>query len=79
MMPTYKAIQREVRTASGFVPKTCEIAHVFKLLGKKLRVAPNRIDPSVRKYLCPAEKRAAIIEALRRLGQQDLRAHEGSL
>ena len=51
-MPTYKAIQREVRTTSGFVPKTCETAHVLELLGKKLRIAP---------------KQAAIVEALRKL------------
>ncbi len=70
-MPTYKAIQREVRMIYGFVPKTCQIAHVFELLGEKPRVAPNRIDPSVRKYPCPAEKQPAIIEALRKLEQRN--------
>jgi hypothetical protein len=48
-MPTYEAIQREVGTASCFVPKTCWIAHVLAPLGKKVRVAPNRIDPRVRR------------------------------
>jgi hypothetical protein len=66
-MPTYKAIQREVRITSGFVRKTCEIAHVLELLGKKLRIAPNRINPNVRRYPCPTEKQAAIVEALRKL------------
>jgi len=70
-MPTYAAVQHEVRIAKGFIPKTCWIAHVFEISGKKLRVAPNRIDPNVRKYLCPVEKQPAIIEALHRLEQQD--------
>ncbi len=48
MLPTYEAIQREVAFTFGFVPKTCWIAHVLELLGKGLRVAPNRINPSVR-------------------------------
>ena len=66
-MPTYKAIQREVRITSGSVPKTCEIAHVLELVGKRLRTAPNRINPNVRRYPCPTEKQAAIVEALRKL------------
>jgi hypothetical protein len=70
-MPTYEAIQNEVRITNGFVPKTCWIAHVFELPGKKLRLAPNRIDPIVRKHPCPAGKQPAIIEALRKLEQQD--------
>jgi hypothetical protein len=78
-MPTYETIQREVRITFCFVPKTCWIAHVLALLGKKLRVAPNRIDRSVRKYPCPADKQAAIIEALRKLEQHDLRPHRSSL
>jgi hypothetical protein len=57
--------------AYGFVPKPCWIAQVFELSGAKLRVAPNRIDPSVRKHPCPADKQPAIIEALRKLEQQD--------
>jgi hypothetical protein len=69
-MPTYNAISQEVRITYGFVPKTCWIAHVFELSGRKLRVAPNRIDPSVRKDPCPADKKPAIIEALRKLEQQ---------
>jgi hypothetical protein len=70
-MPTYNAIEQEVRITYGFVPKTCWIAHVFELSGRKLRVAQNRIDPSVRKHPCPVDKRPAILEALRRLEQQD--------
>ncbi len=72
-MPTYEAIQHEVRITFGFVPKTCWIAHVFELLDKKLGVAPNRIDPIIRKCPCPSEKQAAIVEALRNLEQQGAR------
>ncbi len=68
-MPTYEAIQHEVRMTDGFVPKTCWIADVLDRSGKKLRVAPNRIDPVVRKYPCPAEKQPGIIRALRKLEQ----------
>ena len=64
-MPACKAIQREVRITSGFVPKTCEIA--LELVGKRLRTAPNRINPNGRRYPCPTEKQAAIVEALRKL------------
>jgi hypothetical protein len=70
-MPTYEAIQREVRITNGFVPNPCRIADVLDLSGKMLRVAPNRIDPLVRKYACPAEKCPAIIRALRKLEQAD--------
>jgi hypothetical protein len=66
-MLKYKAIQQEVRTSHGFVPKTCWIAHVFELSGKKLNAARNRLDPGVRKNPCPPEKQPAIIEALRNL------------
>lgn len=78
-MPTYEAIQCEVRISFGFVPKTCWIADVLALLGKRLRMAPNRIDRSIRKYPCPVEKQAAIIEALRKLEQHDLRLDASSL
>jgi len=78
-MPTYKAIEQEVRMTYGFVPKTCWIAHVFELLGRNPRVAPNRIDPSVREHPCPADKQPAIIEALRKLEQQDGRHGRSSL
>jgi hypothetical protein len=76
-MPTYKAIQREVRITSGLVPKTCEIAHVLELLGQRPRIAPNRINPNVRRYPCPTEKQAAIVEALRKL--EDVRPRRSSL
>jgi hypothetical protein len=72
-MPYYKAIQREVRITSGFVPKTCEIAHVFELLGKELHVASNRIDPRVRKYPGPVKKQGTIIAAIRKLEQHEPR------
>ena len=64
---TYKEIQREVRIASGFVPKTCWIAHVLGLLGVRLRLAANRIDPAMRKHPCPPAKMGAIMAAICRL------------
>jgi hypothetical protein len=70
-MPTYKTIEHEVRRAPGFVPKTCWIADALEFGGKKLSAAPNRTDPKVRKHPCPFEKRAAIIEALRKLERQN--------
>ena len=76
-MPACKAIQREVSITSGFVPKTCETAHVLELVGKRLRTAPNRINPNVRRYPCPTEKQAAIVEALRKL--EDVRPRRSSL
>jgi len=78
-MPTYQAIQHEVRITSCFVPKTCWIAHVLELLGKKPRSASNRADANVRKYPCPAEKQAAIIEAIRKLEKQSARPCGSSL
>lgn len=66
-MPTYRQIQDKVKFTSGFVPKTCWIADVLTLVGKKLRAAPNRIDPHVRKNPCPIEKQWAIISAIRQL------------
>lgn len=78
-MPTYEAIKHEVRITFGFVPKTCWTAHVFELLGKNLRVTPNRINPSVRKYPCPAEKQASIVKAICKLQQQPVRPLRSSL
>ena len=72
-MPAYAEIQREVELTFGFVPKTCWIAHAFELLGTRLRVASNRIDPRVRKFSCPTNKRAAISTAVRKLERQDVR------
>lgn len=66
-MPTYRAIQSQVRITSGFVPKTCWIAHVLELLGKKMRLPSNRVDPNFRRHPCPAERQAAIMEAIRKL------------
>jgi hypothetical protein len=63
----------------GFVPKTCEIAHVFEILGKRPAVAPNRIDPGVRKYPCSNRKQPAIIEAVRKLEQREGEHDRGPL
>jgi hypothetical protein len=78
-MPTYGAVERQVRNTYGFVPKTCWIAHVFEISGKKPRVARNRIDPRVRKNPCPPEKQPAVIEARRRLELQETRKDRSSL
>ncbi len=69
-MATYRSIQQEVKITHGFVPRTCWIAHVLELSGKRLRVAPNRLDPDVRKNPCPPEKQPAIIKVLRNLEEQ---------
>lgn len=67
-MPTYREIQCHVKQRSGFVAKTCWIAHVLSDHGLTKRQAPNRADPTSRVHPCPAAKRAAIEEALRELG-----------
>ena len=66
--PTYAEIATEVERIGGFVPKTCWIAHVKSDLGLTTRTAPNRIDARKRKHPCPLDKRAIILEAMRRLG-----------
>jgi len=66
-MATYREIQAEVKSSSGFVPKTCWIAHILADHGLTGRSAPNRIDQDRRKHPCPAERRPAIEAALRRL------------
>jgi hypothetical protein len=65
---TYRQVQTRVKEHSGFVPKTCWIAHVLSDHGRTARLAPNRIDTSVRAYPCPPEKRGAIEVALRHFG-----------
>ncbi len=71
-MATYEDIQREVKTASGFFPKTCWIAHSLELLEIKLRLAPSRINPKMRKHPCPSAKIAAIVEAIYKLQKAQL-------
>lgn len=65
---TYEDIAKRVKKDSGFVPKTCWIAHVLELNGLPVRRASNRIDPHVRKEPCPPEKRKCIEDAMRALG-----------
>ncbi|TPM39362.1 hypothetical protein FJ951_27020 [Mesorhizobium sp. B2-2-3] len=67
-MATYRDIQQRVKQQSGFVPKTCWIAHVLADNGLTKRQAVNRADPSSRVHPCPDEKRPAIEAALRGLG-----------
>lgn len=70
-MATYAQIQQHVRQQSGFVPKSCWIAHVLSDHGLTNRMSPNRGDPAVRRHPCPPEKRAAIVRALSDLGMVD--------
>ena len=63
-MATYKEIQQRVRSQAGFQPKTCWIAHVKSDFGLPVRDAWNRAS-SERQVPCPADKRPAIIAALR--------------
>lgn len=67
-MATYLEIQNEVKSSSGFVPKTCWIAHVLSDNGKTQRLAPNRKSASERVSPCPVEKRKPIEAALRKHG-----------
>jgi hypothetical protein len=62
---TYKEIQGYVRAKEKFVPQTCWIAHVMSEFRLTRRTAPNRIDPDARAKPCPADKRQAIVDALR--------------
>ncbi len=63
-MATYKEIQSYVRNESGFVPKTCWIAHVKETCGLSPRVASNRKDNGVRQFPCPDNRAEAIKRAL---------------
>jgi hypothetical protein len=64
---TYREIQADVKLTSGFVPKTCWIAHVLSDHGLTTRTASNRISEGKPEHPCPAEKRPPIEAALRRL------------
>jgi hypothetical protein len=66
-MATYDQIRANVRSYSGFDPKTCWIAHVKELNGLPVARAWNRRGSS-RDVPCPPERRPAIEAALRRLG-----------
>lgn len=66
-MATYRQISEHIRTKSGFVPKTCWIAHVLSDNGLTKRIAHNRTDRDIRLHACPASKRAEIESALRDL------------
>ena len=67
-MATYEEIAKRVKQDSGFVPKTCWIAHVKELNGLPVRRASNRKDPSIRLEPCPPDKRKSIEDAMRALG-----------
>lgn len=78
-MASYRDFQREVRASAGFLPKTCWIADVLERTGKKLRVAPNRINYRQRRNPCPVHEQAAIIAALRKLQLRDAEQPRRSL
>jgi hypothetical protein len=67
-MATYKDIKREAERISGASIETCWIAHVKEDFGMPLRQTPNRKSPYKRIKPCPPDKKAAIQEAMRRLG-----------
>ena len=66
-MNIYRAVQQKVKEEAGFIPKTCWIAHVLELNGKRLRPAHNRKDQNTRQVPCPPGKRMPIERALREL------------
>ena len=68
-MATYNEIAKVAAQIGGLRSvKSCWIAHVLSDHGLTKRQAHNRLDPSKREYVCPPDKRPAIVEALRRLG-----------
>jgi hypothetical protein len=58
-----KEVQFRVRRHGGFNPRASWTADVKEQLEMPVRRSPNRVGE--RKYPCPAEKRDAIVEALR--------------
>lgn len=78
-MATYREIQEWVRAKSGFVPKTCWIAHVKSDSGLIERNASNRFDHPTRVHPCPSNRRAAIEAALRHFGMVDGRVESKAL
>jgi len=67
-MATYQQIAERVKSKNGFVPKTCWIAHVKADHGLTKRVAFNRMSATNRIHPCPADKRAAVENALKHFG-----------
>ena len=63
-MATYAQIRDYVKLTSGFVPKTCWIAHVKELNGLQVNRAWNRAGNG-RVVPCPSTKIPAIEGALR--------------
>jgi hypothetical protein len=64
---TYKEIQDEVKSTSGFTAQTCWIAHELADRGLTKRTAANRLNDVLRLKPCPPEKRAAIEAAIDKL------------
>jgi hypothetical protein len=64
-MASYPELTKWIKANYGFVSKSCWIAHVKSDCGLPMRQAPNRRNAPRREVPCPAEKRPAIIAALR--------------
>ncbi|MCL2775289.1 MAG: hypothetical protein FWD71_18370 [Oscillospiraceae bacterium] len=64
-MATIKEIQDYTKAQSGFVPKSCWIAHVKEICGLSPKTAHNRKEINVRQNPYPIEKIDAIKDALR--------------
>ena len=75
-MATYWRIQSLVREQSGFVPKTCWIAHVKERLGFRVRRAHNRVTDQ-RRNPCPPGKWEPIESAIRSLNQTQSPGRDG--
>lgn len=66
-MATYKQIQQFVKINSGFVPRTCWIAHMKELCGLPVETDANRIDED-RQVPCPLDKQDSISSAFQHFG-----------
>ena len=64
-MATYSQITDWIRKKHGFTAQTCWIADVKSARGLTRGQAPNRISSTVKVKPCPANRRAAIEDALR--------------
>lgn len=67
-MDKYKEIQKIYKKNTGQTAAPCWIAHVLSDYGFTKRMAPNRINPNVRKKPCPVSKRQSVKIAIREFG-----------
>jgi hypothetical protein len=76
-MPTMSRFNAMSSLPLALFRKLAGLCTFLNSSGKKLRIAPNRIDSNVRRYPCPTEKQAVIVEVLRKL--EDVRLRRSSL